>query len=79
LSSIFRNIGYSYLKRLNGSKIHNLFIIYLLEASTGKSYNYYINDVTDLEILLVLVTRLLRRDLSRLVNGIEPVEPWDEG
>jgi hypothetical protein len=35
--------------------------------------------VTDLEILVVLVTRLLRRDLNRLVNGIEPVEPWDEG
>jgi hypothetical protein len=27
----------------------------------------------DLEILVVLVTRLLRRDLDRLVNGIEPV------
>jgi hypothetical protein len=35
--------------------------------------------VTDLEIPVVLVTRLLRRDLDRLVNGIEPVEPWDEG
>jgi hypothetical protein len=30
--------------------------------------------VTDLEILVVLVIRLLRRDLNRLVNGIEPVE-----
>ena len=30
--------------------------------------------VTDLEILVVLVTRLLRRDLNRLVNGMEPVE-----
>jgi hypothetical protein len=30
--------------------------------------------VTDLEILVVLVTRLLRQDFSRLVNGIEPVE-----
>jgi hypothetical protein len=30
--------------------------------------------VTDLEILVVLVTRLLRRDLNRLVNGIKPVE-----
>ena len=35
--------------------------------------------VTDLEVLVVLVTRLLRRDLDRLVNGMEPVEPWDEG
>jgi hypothetical protein len=35
--------------------------------------------VTDLEILVVLVTRLLRQDLDRLVNGIEPVELWDEG
>jgi hypothetical protein len=33
----------------------------------------------DLEILVVLVTRLLRRDLDRLVNGMEPVELWDEG
>jgi hypothetical protein len=30
--------------------------------------------VTDLKILVVLVTRLLRQDLNRLVNGIEPVE-----
>jgi hypothetical protein len=30
--------------------------------------------ITDLEILIVLITRLLRRDLNRLVNGMEPVE-----
>jgi hypothetical protein len=30
--------------------------------------------VTDLKILVVLITRLLRWDLNRLVNGIEPVE-----
>jgi hypothetical protein len=30
--------------------------------------------VTDLEILVVLVTRLLRQDLNRLINGMEPVE-----
>jgi hypothetical protein len=30
--------------------------------------------VTDLEILAVLITRLLRQDLNRLVNGIKPVE-----
>jgi hypothetical protein len=30
--------------------------------------------VTDLEILIVLVTRLLRRDLNRLVNGMELVK-----
>jgi hypothetical protein len=35
--------------------------------------------VTNLEVLVVLVTRLLKRDLDRLVNGMEPVEPWDEG
>jgi hypothetical protein len=35
--------------------------------------------VTDLEILVVLITRLLRQDLNRLVNGMEPVELWDEG
>jgi hypothetical protein len=35
--------------------------------------------VTDLKILVVLVTRLLKWDLDRLVNGIEPVELWDEG
>ena len=35
--------------------------------------------VTDLEIIVVLVTRLLRQDLNRLVNGIEPVELWDKG
>jgi hypothetical protein len=35
--------------------------------------------VTDLEILVVLITRLLRRSLNRLVNKIEPVELWDEG
>jgi hypothetical protein len=30
--------------------------------------------VIDLEILVVLIIRLLRQDLNRLVNGIEPVE-----
>jgi hypothetical protein len=30
--------------------------------------------ITDLKILVVLVTRLLKQDLNRLVNGIEPVE-----
>jgi cell division protein ZapA (FtsZ GTPase activity inhibitor) len=35
--------------------------------------------VTDLEILAVLVTILLRQDLGRLVNRIKPVEPWDKG
>jgi hypothetical protein len=35
--------------------------------------------VTDLEVLVVLVTRLLRQDLNRLVNGMELVELWDEG
>jgi hypothetical protein len=30
--------------------------------------------VTDLEILVVLVTRLLRQDLNRLINRMEPVE-----
>jgi uncharacterized membrane protein len=36
-------------------------------------------NVMDLEILAVLVTRLLRQDLNRLVNGMGPVELWDEG
>jgi hypothetical protein len=31
-------------------------------------------NITDLEVLVVLVTRLLRQDFNRLVNGIEPVE-----
>jgi hypothetical protein len=35
--------------------------------------------VTDLEILVVLVIRLLRRDLDKLINGMEPVELWDKG
>ena len=30
--------------------------------------------VTDIKILIVLVTRLLRQDFNRLVNGMEPVE-----
>jgi hypothetical protein len=30
--------------------------------------------VTDLKILVVLITRLLRRDLNRLINRMEPVE-----
>ena len=41
-----------------------------------RTWSYYI---TDLEILVVLVTKLLKRGLNRLVNGIEPVELWDEG
>jgi hypothetical protein len=35
--------------------------------------------VTDIKILLVLVTRLLRQDFNRLVNEIELVELWDKG
>jgi uncharacterized phage-associated protein len=35
--------------------------------------------ITDLKILAVLVTRLLKQDLNRLVNGMEPVELWDKG
>jgi hypothetical protein len=35
--------------------------------------------VTDLEILVVLITRLLRQDFNKLVNRMEPVELWDEG
>jgi hypothetical protein len=35
--------------------------------------------VIDLEILVVLIIRLLRQDLNRLVEGIKPVELWDEG
>jgi hypothetical protein len=30
--------------------------------------------VTDLGILMVLITRLLKRDFNKLVNGMEPVE-----
>jgi hypothetical protein len=30
--------------------------------------------VINLKILVVLVIRLLRRDLNRLINGMEPVE-----
>jgi hypothetical protein len=35
--------------------------------------------VTDLKILVVLVIRLLKQDLNRLINGMEPVELWDKG
>jgi hypothetical protein len=30
--------------------------------------------IINLDILVVLITKLLRQDLSRLVNGIKPVE-----
>jgi hypothetical protein len=30
--------------------------------------------IIDLEILVVLITRLLRRDLNRLINRMEPIE-----
>jgi hypothetical protein len=30
--------------------------------------------VTDLEILVVLITRLLKQDLNRLINRMKPVE-----
>jgi hypothetical protein len=35
--------------------------------------------ITDLEILVVLITKLLRQGLNRLINGMEPVELWDKG
>jgi hypothetical protein len=31
-------------------------------------------NITDLKILVVLITRLLRQDLNRLINGMELVE-----
>jgi hypothetical protein len=33
----------------------------------------------DLEILVVLITRLLKQDLDRLVKEIKLVELWDKG
>jgi hypothetical protein len=30
--------------------------------------------VTNLEILVVLIIRLLKQDLNKLINGIKPVE-----
>jgi hypothetical protein len=42
--------------------------------SIGLRLRDYTCTVTDLEILVVLVIRLLRQDFDRLVNGIEPVE-----
>jgi hypothetical protein len=35
--------------------------------------------ITNLKILVVLITKLLRRDFNRLINGIKPMELWDEG
>jgi hypothetical protein len=35
--------------------------------------------IINLEILVILIIRLLRQDLDRLVNRMEPVELWDEG
>jgi hypothetical protein len=35
--------------------------------------------ITDLEILMVLITGLLKQGLNRLVNGMEPVELWNKG
>jgi hypothetical protein len=31
-------------------------------------------NITDLKILAVLITKLLRQDLNRLINRIKPVE-----
>jgi hypothetical protein len=39
----------------------------------GKAKEKGVN-VTDLEVLVVLITRLLRQDLNRLINGMELVE-----
>ena len=38
-------MGRSFLKRLGSSRIRNQFIIRLLEAFAGKSYNYYIKEL----------------------------------
>jgi hypothetical protein len=43
LSSISRNIEYSFLKRLGGNKIYNWFVIYLSKVFIDKSYNCRIN------------------------------------
>jgi hypothetical protein len=55
-------------------------LLVLLLLSLGVLLLYFLSllglfkAVTDLKILVVLITRLLRRDLSRLVKGIKPVE-----
>ena len=37
-------------------------------------FKIYLEYVTDLKVLVVLVTRLLRQDLNKLVTRMEPVE-----
>jgi hypothetical protein len=50
---------------------YNLYnwIVYKQESKAKEK-----ESVTDLEILVVLVTRLLRQDLDRLIKGMEPVK-----
>jgi hypothetical protein len=79
---VFVLISYIYiLSYLLGHLPSKASLLALLFLSLGVLLLYFLPllSVTDLEILVVLVTRLLRRDLDRLVNGMEPVEPWDEG
>jgi hypothetical protein len=56
--------------------MHGRHLIYII---ISPKFNAVRASITDLKILEVLVTRLIRRDLDRLVNGMEPVELWDEG
>jgi hypothetical protein len=64
-------------------KLHSFCVLFIAVASI---YSYrggilasFLNSavavrITDMEILIVLVTRLLKQDLNRLVNEMEPVE-----
>jgi hypothetical protein len=61
------------------SIIPNSFSLFYSSAFLLSASAFVLSVITDLEILVVLVTRLLKRDLDRLVNGMEPVELWDEG
>jgi hypothetical protein len=54
-------------------------VLPMSDYSTCYTNHVFTRFITDLEILVVLVTRLLRQDLNRLVNGMEPVKLWDEG
>ena len=45
-------------------------------ASSVVEYVILIKCVTD---LVLQVCQLLRQDLQELIDGIEEVEPWDEG
>jgi hypothetical protein len=62
---------FSVFRAIRFGSISDLVVLYIIFKNKTREKRV---SITDLKILLILITRLLRQDLNRLIKGIEPVE-----